>query len=58
MKGQEILIPLDIREYYAISPENLKSLTIIETINAAGEYPPPTHDHHSGARFNDHLVFQ
>lgn len=41
MKGHEILVPADVKEYYAISPENRKSVTIFECINAAGHYPPP-----------------
>ena len=39
MKGHEILVPSDIKEFYSISPENRKSL-IIESINAAGHQPP------------------
>lgn len=35
------MVPLDIKEHYAISPENRKSVTIIEMINASGLYPPP-----------------
>ena len=41
MKGLEILVPTDVKEYYSISPENRKSITIFENINAAGDYPPP-----------------
>ena len=41
MKGHEILVPSDIKEFYSISPENRKSLTIIESINAAGNQSPP-----------------
>ncbi len=41
MKKQEIIVPIEIREHYQVSPENRKSLTIIEMINAAGEFPPP-----------------
>ena len=41
MKGQQSLIPLDIKQYYAVSPENRKSITVFEMINAAGQYPPP-----------------
>jgi hypothetical protein len=39
MKRHEILISSDIREHYVVSPENRKSATIIEMINAAGDYP-------------------
>ena len=41
MKGHEILVPSDVREFYAMSPENRRSLSIFEYINAAGDYPPP-----------------
>ena len=41
MKGHEIIVPLDIKQHYAVSPENRKSLTVFEMVNAAGEYPPP-----------------
>ena len=41
MKDHEILVPSDIKDFYSISPENRKSLTIIESINAAGHQPPP-----------------
>ena len=41
MRGQEILVPMEIKQFYAVSPENRRSATIIETINAAGDYPPP-----------------
>ena len=41
MKGHEIIVPTDVREFYAISPENRRSLTVFECINAAGDYPPP-----------------
>lgn len=41
MKRHEILVPLDAKHHYAVSPENRKSATIIQRINAAGEYPPP-----------------
>ena len=32
---------MNIKEFYAISPKNRRSATVIETINAAGEFPPP-----------------
>ena len=40
MKGHEILVSSDIKEFYSISPENRKSLIIIESINDAGHQPP------------------
>jgi hypothetical protein len=41
MKGQWILVPLDVTEFYALSPENRQSLTIFEVIDATGRPPPP-----------------
>ncbi len=41
MKKQEIIVLIEIREHYAISPENRKSMIIIEIVNAAEEYSPP-----------------
>lgn len=41
MRGHKILAPVDVLEFYATSPENLKSITIFESIDAAGNYPPP-----------------
>jgi hypothetical protein len=40
-KDQEILVPEDVKQFYAVSPENRKSVTIIETINASDDYPRP-----------------
>ena len=36
-----ILVPLDVTEFYALSPENRRSLTIFEVIDATGRPPPP-----------------
>ena len=41
MRGQEIIVPEEIKQFYAVSSENRRSATVIETINAAGDYPPP-----------------
>lgn len=41
LRGQEILVPDDMPEFYSTNPENRRSLTILEMINAAGDYPPP-----------------
>ena len=41
MKGQWILIPLDVTEFYALSPKNQRSLTIFEVIDATRRHPPP-----------------
>jgi hypothetical protein len=40
-KGQWILVPEDVLEYYSLSPENRRSLTIFEAIYANGRRPPP-----------------
>lgn len=42
MKGIQILVPTDMKEFYSINPENRKPITIVETINAVGQYPPPS----------------
>jgi hypothetical protein len=39
-KGQPIVVPTHIMEAYTRSPENHKSITIIETIQADGREPP------------------
>ena len=41
MNGQEIYVPMEIKQFYAVSPENHRSATVIETINTAGDYPHP-----------------
>jgi hypothetical protein len=40
MKRQELLVSIEIRKHYAVSSENRKSVTMIEMIHAAEEYPP------------------
>ena len=42
MASQEILVPDEIKEFYVASPENRRSLTMIENVNAAGDYPIPS----------------
>jgi hypothetical protein len=39
--GEHIVVPSDVREHYTESPENRKSVTIIETIIADGREPLP-----------------
>ena len=41
-RGVEIIVPLEIKEYYSISPEDRKSLTVIEDMCAKGsnDIPP------------------
>jgi hypothetical protein len=38
MKKQEIIVFIEIKEYYQVSSENRKSLIIIEMINAVEEF--------------------
>ena len=40
-KREEIVVPIEIKELYTSSPENRKSVTIIESISADGRPPPP-----------------
>jgi hypothetical protein len=40
-KREEVVVPIDIKELYTSSPENRKSLTIIEAVFADGSPPPP-----------------
>jgi hypothetical protein len=39
--GEEVLVPIEVKEMYTSSPENRKSVTIIEVISADGREPPP-----------------
>jgi len=39
--GEDVIVPIDIKELYTASPENRKSVTIIETIMASGKEPLP-----------------
>jgi len=41
IKGEYIIIPIEVKEIYTASPENRKSITIIETIIADRKEPPP-----------------
>ena len=38
MKNEKILIFLNIKQFYAVSFENRKSITVFKMINAAGQY--------------------
>jgi hypothetical protein len=40
-KGEEVIIPIEIKEMYTSLLENRKSITIIEVISADGREPPP-----------------
>jgi hypothetical protein len=39
--GEEIIVPIEVKEMYTSSPENWKSVTIIEVISADGVLLPP-----------------
>jgi len=39
--GEYVIVPTEVKELYTASPENRKSVTIIETIIADGREPPP-----------------
>jgi hypothetical protein len=41
LRGQNIIVSTDIKEAYTRSPENRKSVTIIETVHTDGREPPP-----------------
>ncbi|RFU30219.1 hypothetical protein B7463_g6116, partial [Scytalidium lignicola] len=40
-KGVEVLVPIEVTELYSLSPENRRSVTLIETISANGKAPIP-----------------
>jgi hypothetical protein len=40
-RGEHVIVPIEVKELYTASPENRKSVTIIETIQADGREPPP-----------------
>src|SRR5207237_4034524 len=39
--GEIVIVPIEVKELYTSSPENRKSMTIIEAICADGSPPPP-----------------
>ncbi len=39
--GENIVVPVDVKELYTASPENRKSVTVIETVIADGRKPLP-----------------
>jgi hypothetical protein len=40
-KGEHIIVLIKVKELYTTSPENRKSVTVIETIQGDGREPPP-----------------
>jgi hypothetical protein len=41
LKWEEVVLPIEQKEIYTASPENRKSITIIETVSADGRQPIP-----------------
>ena len=41
LRSEEILVPADIYQLYSTSPDNRKSVSVIEMINAVSDFPPP-----------------
>jgi hypothetical protein len=39
--GEYIIVPVEVKEIYTSSPENRKSVTVIEAIRTDGSNPPP-----------------
>ena len=39
-RGQEVVVPTYIHELYTLSPENRRSITVVESISADGREPP------------------
>jgi hypothetical protein len=39
--GEHIIVPVEVKELYTASPENRKSVTVIETAIADGREPLP-----------------
>jgi hypothetical protein len=40
-KGEEILAPVEVKEFYISSPEDRRTVTVMEAISADGRKPPP-----------------
>jgi hypothetical protein len=40
-RAEHVVVPTEVKELYTLSPENRKSVTIIELIIADGREPPP-----------------
>jgi hypothetical protein len=39
LRGEEVVVPIEIKELYTSSPKNHKSITIIEAISIDGQKP-------------------
>ena len=39
--GEHVIVPIEVKELYTASPENRKSVTVIETVIADGREPLP-----------------
>lgn len=40
MREHDILVPVDVKEFYSLNPENRRSITVIEMINVADDFRP------------------
>jgi hypothetical protein len=38
-RGEDVVVPIEVKELYTASPENRKSVTVIETAIADGREP-------------------
>lgn len=56
--GEHIIVPINVRDHYTSSPENRKSVTIIETIYADGRKPLPPFIITPGKKVMDNWVTQ
>jgi hypothetical protein len=55
-KGEKIIVPIDVKELYSASPENRKSVTLIETISADGKKPIPPFIIAPGAKIMENWI--
>ena len=54
--GEHVIVPTEVKELYTSSPENRKSVTIIETIVADGREPLPPFIITPGKKIMDNWV--
>jgi hypothetical protein len=40
-RGEDVVVPIEVKELYTASPENRKSVTVIETAIVDGREPLP-----------------
>jgi hypothetical protein len=56
--GEHVIVPIEVKELYTASPENRKSVTIIETIHADGREPLPPFVIAPGKKIMDNWVLE